>query len=528
MNFSKKSSCSTHYKPHYVPPYERLLRRNQLWKPHKVKQEQDLQEECRTGKLTPFQQPKNYLCYFIHEQTDILKIDELIDQAKLTNHFSIDTEDDALTHKPATLQVEFIRQTLPSIVIIIEVQYLPSVTNPLFKKIQQLCTIIFTSKNHIYSWGSASQELKKFNSFNLFNTNIKIQESDIQAEYSGGQKAALQKIIKYEFKEYLNKIATLGEWACGFDLVLGTYLPLDVVGPERTYRIKEEKKYRSILKEYAINDVFAVTKLSYKLNLIKFLATNDYEDISEDEDNIDLQQELSIDIPSTYEELIVHVTDELEEINEDKLSYQQREDLEPTQQISIFNQIESFNTILGPHGNFSDNQIYESLNSNTIYVEPDVIEFQPDDDIDTQSIPEIMTLHFHHEPGHRLIQQHRNEQSSPQQMTVHVRNEPNQVRNFHHLDTTTTLTKKQIRNRKTNLRHRANRYRFKVIRRVYHLFRPKQIKPILKSMNIYTLNVNVIRHELCIGLKDQATVDEVERLLHDRMFTKQHYHRLYK
>ncbi|CAF5148056.1 unnamed protein product, partial [Rotaria sp. Silwood1] len=272
------------------------------------------------------------------------------------------------------------------------------------------------------------------------------------------------------------------------DLVLGTYLPLDVVGPERTYRIKEEKKYRSILKEYAINDVFAVTKLSYKLNLIKFLATNDYKDISEDEDNIDLQPELSIDIPSTYEELIVHVTDELEEINEDKLSYQQREDLEPSQQIN--------------------NQIYESLNSNTIYVEPDVIEFQPDDDMDTQSIPEIMKLHFHHEPGHRLIQQHRNEQSSPRQMTVHVRNEPNQVRNLHHLDTTTTLTKKQIRNRKTNLRHRANRYRFKVIRRVYHLFRPKQIKRILKSMNIYTLNVNVIRHELCIGLKDQATVDE--------------------
>ncbi|CAF3935826.1 unnamed protein product, partial [Rotaria sp. Silwood1] len=62
--------------------------------------------------------------------------------------------------------------------------------------------------------------------------------------------------------------------------------------------------------------------------------TNDYKDISEDEDNIDLQQELLIDIPSAYEELIVHVTDELEEINEDKLSYQQCEDLEPTQQIN--------------------------------------------------------------------------------------------------------------------------------------------------------------------------------------------------
>ncbi|CAF4312449.1 unnamed protein product, partial [Rotaria magnacalcarata] len=44
--------------------------------------------------------------------------------------------------------------------------------------------------------------------------------------------------------------------------MLGTYLPLDVVGRERTYRLHEEKKYRSILQEYAINDVFAVTKLA--------------------------------------------------------------------------------------------------------------------------------------------------------------------------------------------------------------------------------------------------------------------------
>ncbi|CAF5184921.1 unnamed protein product, partial [Rotaria sp. Silwood1] len=134
------------------------------------------------------------------------------------------------------------RQTLSSIIIIIEVQYLPSVITPLFKKIQQL----------------SLHELKTLNSFNLFKTNIKIREHNIQDECSGDQQAALQKIIKYEFNEYLNKTATLAEWACGIDLVLGTYLPLDVVGPERTYRIKEEKKYRSILKEYAINDVFAV------------------------------------------------------------------------------------------------------------------------------------------------------------------------------------------------------------------------------------------------------------------------------
>ncbi|CAF5043108.1 unnamed protein product, partial [Rotaria magnacalcarata] len=140
MNFSRESLCSTQAQHRYVPPYERLLRRNQAWKPKKVKLEAELQEEYRQGTLTPFQQPQNY-------------------RSKITKHYSTDTEDDALTHKPATLQVEYIKQNSSSIIIIIEVQYLPSRTSPLFKQIQQLCSIIFTSQNYIYSWGSALQEL---------------------------------------------------------------------------------------------------------------------------------------------------------------------------------------------------------------------------------------------------------------------------------------------------------------------------------------------------------------------------------
>ncbi|CAF4914514.1 unnamed protein product, partial [Rotaria socialis] len=80
----------------------------QAWKSKKVKLEAELQEEYRQSTLTPFQPPQNYRCYYIHERTDILLIDELIDQAKITKHYSIDTEDDTLTHKPATLQVEYI------------------------------------------------------------------------------------------------------------------------------------------------------------------------------------------------------------------------------------------------------------------------------------------------------------------------------------------------------------------------------------------------------------------------------------
>ncbi|CAF4965552.1 unnamed protein product, partial [Rotaria magnacalcarata] len=429
-------------------------------------------------------QPQNYRCYYIHERTDILLIDELIDQAKITKHYSMDTEDDALTHKPATLQVEYIKQNLSSIIIIIEVQYLPSSTSPLFRKIQQLCSIIFTSQNYIYSWGLALQELK-----------------------------------------YLNKIATLAEWACGLDLMLGTYLPLDVVGRERTYRLHEEKKYRSILQEYAINDVFAVTKLAYKMNLIKFTtlpSTIQYEPISDDEDELQIQSELSINIEPQYEELIVHVTDELEE---NELLEQ------PNQQISIINSIKNFHNILEIDENYPANEHFELHYHNASSVPQNILNIERNNDMDLQSLPEIMKLHYSHEPDHLSMPQHQTQQLSSRTVAVHVIDEP-QVSNLNHLgpttETTSTLTLKQIRNRKINRRHRANRYRYEVIRHVYKHFNIRQIKRILKSMDIYYVNINMVRHTLFIGLKNQKLVDEVEKLLHDRLFTERHYHRLYR
>ncbi|CAM4850358.1 unnamed protein product [Rotaria magnacalcarata] len=525
MNFSRKSLCSTQAQHRYVPPYERLLRRNQAWKPKKVKLEAELQEEYRQGTLTPFQQPQNYRCYYIHERTDILLIDELIDQAKITKHYSMDTEDDALTHKPATLQVEYIKQNLSSIIIIIEVQYLPSSTSPLFRKIQQLCSIIFTSQNYIYSWGSALQELSKFQPFQLFNTNIAIIENDIQYLYDPHEKKSLQMTIRYEFQEYLNKIATLAEWACGLDLMLGTYLPLDVVGRERTYRLHEEKKYRSILQEYAINDVFAVTKLAYKMNLIKFTtlpSTIQYEPISDDEDELQMQSELSIHIEPQYDELLVHVTDELEE---NELLEQ------PNQQISIINSIKNFHNILEIDENYPTSEHFELHYHNASSVPQNILNIEQNNDTDLQSLPEIMKLHYSHEPDHLSMTQHQAQQLSSHTMTVRVLDE-HQVSNFNHLgpttETTSTLTLKQIRNHKINRRHRANRCCYEVIRHVYKHFNFRKIKRILKSMDMYYVNINMVRHTLFIGLKNQKLVDEVEKLLHDRLFTERHYNQLHQ
>ncbi|CAF1043141.1 unnamed protein product [Rotaria magnacalcarata] len=142
-----------------------------------------------------------------------------------------------------------------------------------------------------------------------------------------------------------------------------------------------------------------------------------------------------------------------------------------------------------------------------------------------------MKLHYSHEPDHLSMTQHQAQQLSSHTMTVRVLDEP-QVSNFNHLgpttETTSTLTLKQIRNHKINRRHRANRYRYEVIRHVYKHFNFRKIKRILKSMDMYYVNINMVRHTLFIGLKNQKLVDEVEKLLHDRLFTERHYNQLYQ
>ena len=310
MNFSWKSSCPK-FRKHYTSPYQRLLDRIRKWKPKKLEVEAKLAKLCEEDQLQPFKQPEDYQLHFIHEQIDIQIIDYLIDEAKLTNHYSMDMEDDPLTHEPATLQVEFIRYNSSPIVIVIEANYVPEQSAPLFKTIQHLGQIIFSSNNHIYSWGPAKKEIKKFDNFSLFR-NIKIDEHNIQDEFSDGELYGLQKAIQYEFNEYLDKTATLAEWGCGTDLLLGTYVPNDVVGSEQTYILNEGKKYRSMLKKYAINDVFAVTKLISRTNIAYLLTPPATEDkpVPNEETIDDIDQEQSIELAPANEELVIHAPNE--------------------------------------------------------------------------------------------------------------------------------------------------------------------------------------------------------------------------
>ena len=54
------------------------------------------------------------------------------------------------------------------------------------------------------------------------------------------------------------------------------------------------------------------------------------------------------------------------------------------------------------------------------------------------------------------------------------------------------------------------------------------IKEILRAINIRYLNFNMRHHQLRIGLQNKEQVDEVEDLLHHRMFTESHYNHYMK
>ena len=176
-----------------------------------------------------------------------------------------------------------------------------------------------------------------------------------------------------------------------------------------------------------------------------------------------------------------------------------------------------------------DEQKQSSLTG--VYVRDEPYEMISDDDIDNISLPEIIKLHL------PLKQYHSNEP----QKSVHGQGESlNEIeiisdddieqytstRPFHSQQRQQhqSLTRNQRKNRKK----RTRRYRFEVIRHIYHKFTITNIKRILIFMNIHYKNLNVVGNTLFLDVKDDQTKKEADEKLHDGLFTKEHYYRIRK
>jgi hypothetical protein len=214
--------------------------------------------------LPKFKPLNQYEVHIINRWTDTHLLHDIIHIAQNTTHFTVDTDSDMWTNKPALIQIELIRD-VTSIVILVEVCHLPSHRQSLmFWLIRSLLKFILQPNKVIYAWGDGMDELLQFVDSGLFTSEqleqlhmIHVQDEFKQwhqEQYGNtarvGDKWGLKAAISDQFNELLDKRETLNRWSRG----------LDRSSTDRDY----DKIQRMI--HYAANDCLAVTKLPKTIN----------------------------------------------------------------------------------------------------------------------------------------------------------------------------------------------------------------------------------------------------------------------
>ena len=270
---------------------------------------------------SPYRMPEDFLYYLLNRTTAAETLTDLIDVARQTTTFTLDTENDSRKKTPALIQIEFVSDHQP-MVILVETFHLPPSGTSLFGLFVSLFRTILSSTNIIQTWGPLEQELREFIPCGLFqeeDLNLpKSQQKDIQDDfkrwyngmhphsyrcialgydalgddvdddeekndkiitndfrqckclyrpYKGPSEVwALQLAIAYTTGQHLDKSHTLSRWGLGLDRRLRNNMSLNQTCQPSTQLLVPQKYFseRQRLSKltYAINDCFAVTKLA--------------------------------------------------------------------------------------------------------------------------------------------------------------------------------------------------------------------------------------------------------------------------
>ncbi|CAF3653793.1 unnamed protein product [Rotaria socialis] len=127
--------------------------------------------------------------FHVHRRTPSILLESLIQKVSTIHLFTITTTSDNSTSDipksiPALIQIQAIRDEELSVVILVEVQHLPHRSTPLFQKIQQLCHTIFSRHNKIMAWGDVISELRLFASFSLFDLSHITNHLNLQTNFT--------------------------------------------------------------------------------------------------------------------------------------------------------------------------------------------------------------------------------------------------------------------------------------------------------------------------------------------------------
>lgn len=231
----------------------------------------------------------------VHRSTPVNLLTCLIDSARKTIMYTIDTEGDFYTHQPALIQIEFVGQD--SLVILFEMCHMPLDTFDGHRchLIRLLFETIFHTSNIIYAWGSITNELSNFVRYGFFSDELvhDLNLIDVQLEFKywynktfthqcsllwltdnddpsctclhrpvkdNNHQWSLQKAIAYTFGEFLDKSRTLSHWS----------RPLLSRNSKRRSSLVTLTRGALVddMIRYAVDDCLAVTKLAYVINVV--------------------------------------------------------------------------------------------------------------------------------------------------------------------------------------------------------------------------------------------------------------------
>lgn len=223
-------------------------------------------------KFTPFPHHR----YFINRLTEEKTLVELIKVVKISTIFLLDTESVLVyrqQNRPGLIQLQIIPPDTSPIVLIVEINHLPSTNSSSFQLIKQLFRIVLDSNNVIYTWGTTN-ELYDFNQFELFNDQQieMVDNRDLQNIFqrywrtshrhqptqdctceecigkNPNEKWSLQDAVAFQLKEWLDKRQTCSSFDMGLD-------------PKLKETDQNELEFLRILTDYAANDCLAMEKL---------------------------------------------------------------------------------------------------------------------------------------------------------------------------------------------------------------------------------------------------------------------------
>ncbi|CAF4178087.1 unnamed protein product, partial [Rotaria magnacalcarata] len=286
------------------------------WKRNQKRFEKN--EQLRS-QYPPFESSSHLNIIHLHYKSTIDTLNELISKAYKTKRYVVDTESQKgeTERHGALIQIQFLYSSDQSTTILIEINYLPDKQSNLYKKIIELCEIIFNNGNEILAWGPLENEFTNFHHLDLIHIDKKIIPINVQSLFSSGKNIqithpemerrdettadtsyyiydtpgdnddmndepqindilfgshhqthvnsnelwSLQKAIETTFGKFLDKFETVNHWKCGLDLQLDTWK--QKLFSKHHYDKTTEQQRRLSMIQYAVHDCAAVAELYF-------------------------------------------------------------------------------------------------------------------------------------------------------------------------------------------------------------------------------------------------------------------------